>query len=101
MTITKLDGIFSGKFEVNLPGTEYQAMRIKKAGYYFPIAPVHISPMDGLFYKSANVKLWTNDDAEIRYTLDSSIPTRTSPLFTEPILITENKLLMYIFLIKY
>ena len=94
MKITKLKGIYSGSFELHLPVTKYLALRIQKVGYYFPIAPVQISPQLGLFYKPVRVKLWTGDkDAKIHYTLDGSVPTKKSPLYTKPFIIKENKVL--------
>jgi hypothetical protein len=65
-----------------------------KIGYYFPIAPVQVSPEDGLFYKSVEVKMWTtDDDIEIRYTLGGTIPNRTSLLYKKPISIDKSQLL--------
>jgi len=91
MSIQKLDGIYSGTFELNLPGNEYMAVRIKKTGYFFPLAPIHYTPEAGLFYPSIEVKLWSEDEeAEIHYTIDGSKPLRSSPQYTAPIAITKN-----------
>jgi hypothetical protein len=90
MTIHKLDGIFSGTFELSLPGKEYQAVRITRAGYNFPAGPVRYTPEEGLFYPFAEVTLWSEEpEAEIRYTLDGTDPSVRSSLFIEPIPMTE------------
>ncbi|MCK4748361.1 MAG: DUF5605 domain-containing protein, partial [Bacteroidales bacterium] len=91
MTIQKLDGTFSGIFEIPLPGKEYQALRITKAGYHFPIGPVMYEPEEGLFYPTTEVKLWSDDkDAVIRYTLDGKDPTHHSAPYDAPVPITGN-----------
>lgn len=95
MTIKKLEGVFSGTFNLNLPGKEYQALRITKVGYRFPLASVKYEPQSKLFFPSTEVKLWTNEQgAEIYYTLDGSMPTRDSSLYTKPISIESSTTLM-------
>jgi hypothetical protein len=97
MKISDLEGSYSGQFEIDLPEKEYQAVRIRKSGYYFPIAPVQISPEQGLFYKFVDVKMWTtDDDIDIRYTLDGTVPDNQSLLYTEPIRIEKSHLLQAI-----
>jgi hypothetical protein len=97
MTIHNIDGTYSGQFEIDLPSKPYQALRITKTGYFFPIAPVQILPEEGLFHKSIDVKLWTTDeDVDIRYTLDGSVPTQSSSLYKNPIHIEKSQLLQTI-----
>ncbi len=93
MTIEKLEGDFTGKCMIDLPGKPYQALRIQRTGYRFPIEPVKMDPEHGLFYKSTKVRLWTHKDHEIRYTLDGTEPTPESTLYTEPVQINSNILL--------
>ncbi len=93
MTIQKLHGEYTGECTINLPGKPYQALRIQKTGYNFPVDPVKISAFSGYFYKSTKVRLYTYDDLEIRYTLDGSIPGRKSILYKKPIKITKETLL--------
>lgn len=91
MTIQKLEGTYSGTFEIPLPGKEYQALRITRTGYHFPLAPVEFAPGEGLFQSSLEVELRTGEEvAEIRYTLDGTEPTRQSLLYSSPIPITAN-----------
>jgi len=92
MTIRKLEGIYSGSTEIQMPGKPYQALRITKLGYRFPINPVLVKPeTGGLFYPTAEVQLLTGDnEAEIRYTLDGTHPSLNATLYTAPIPITGN-----------
>jgi hypothetical protein len=93
MAIKKLEGEYTGECSVDLLGKPYQAIRIQKVGYNFPVDPVKMSVKSGYFYKSVNVKLYTYNDLEIRYTLDGSTPTKESMLYKEPIKITKETLL--------
>ncbi|HTB84156.1 MAG TPA: chitobiase/beta-hexosaminidase C-terminal domain-containing protein [Candidatus Sulfotelmatobacter sp.] len=55
------------------------------------LAPPTITPGGGTFDNSVSVLLQqTNPLAAIYYTLDGSLPTNTSTLFTDPILLTSN-----------
>ena len=93
MTAEKLEGEFYGQCMVDLPGKPYQALRVRKVGYNFPIDPVKMSVKSGYFYKSVDVKLYTYDETEIRYTLDGSTPSKESMLYEEPIKITKDTVL--------
>lgn len=93
MTITPLDGIYTGECTLDLPGKPYQALRIQKVGYNFPVEKVSFSTFSGYFYQSVKVELSTYDDLEIRYTLDGSVPTKESLLYKKPIKITQETLL--------
>ncbi len=90
MTITPAEGIFSGVCHIDLPGKPYQALRIRKAGYNFPLEPVKTKPAHGLFYQSAEIKLWTHDNLKIHYTLDGTTPTLASPVYKKPVKINTN-----------
>ena len=93
MTIKKLEGEYSGECSIDLPGKTYQALRVQKTAYNFPVDPVKLSAFSGYFYKSTKVRLYTYDDLEIRYTLDGSVPTKESTLYKKPIKITKETLL--------
>lgn len=91
MTINDLEGIFSGPAEIPMPGKPYQALRITRVGYNFPIAPVMVKPEWSLFFPSTEVQLWSGEsEAEIRYTLDGTEPSLNSKPYTAPIQITGN-----------
>jgi Glycoside hydrolase 97/Glycosyl-hydrolase 97 N-terminal/Glycosyl-hydrolase 97 C-terminal, oligomerisation/PA14 domain/Chitobiase/beta-hexosaminidase C-terminal domain len=55
----------------------------------FPAAPAPIaSPSGGIFTTNGSIALSTNQKAPIRYTTDGSEPTGQSPLYHDPIAIT-------------
>jgi Glycoside hydrolase 97/Glycosyl-hydrolase 97 N-terminal/Glycosyl-hydrolase 97 C-terminal, oligomerisation/Chitobiase/beta-hexosaminidase C-terminal domain/PA14 domain len=55
----------------------------------FPAAPAPIaSPAGGIFTTNGSIALSTNQKAPIRYTTDGSEPTAQSPLYHDPIAIT-------------
>jgi hypothetical protein len=98
MTIRKLDGTFSGNCEVELPGEKYTALRISKVGYYYPIDPVMVQPSGGLFYPDEEVKLLnSNNDGEIRYTIDGTTPNHDSNLYNTPIPVSEKTTIMAVY----
>lgn len=90
MTVKKLAQPFTEAFKIALPGKTYIAVRIQRVGYDFPIAPVEMSFPGEWFYKQAVVELRQRDNFPIFFTLDGSIPTQNSPLYRQPIKITDD-----------
>ncbi|MCH8494096.1 MAG: chitobiase/beta-hexosaminidase C-terminal domain-containing protein [Balneolales bacterium] len=63
----------------------------------FAHGQVSISPEEGVYQETISVTMSTSaDGAEIRYTTDGRIPTMNSPLYTDPINIRTNTLLIAI-----
>jgi hypothetical protein len=80
----------SADFEYTLRATgEFMSQPIYRA-----VGTVHISPAQNVFTDSLNVSFGIPnqdpDDIEFRYTLDGSDPTLLSPIYTEPLAITQD-----------
>ena len=87
MTSDTLEGYYSGKFTIPLPGRKYMAVKILNKDLIFPIKAVEIEPQGDLFYKDITVKFVHPFLKNVRYTLDNSEPDMKSLNYTGPITI--------------
>lgn len=57
------------------------------------ITPPQIQGELPVFYEKQEIKISTENDASIYYTLDGTKPSKNSPIYTEPILLTESAII--------
>ncbi|HYW94502.1 MAG TPA: DUF5605 domain-containing protein, partial [Bacteroidales bacterium] len=89
MTSDTLEGEYSGRFTIDLPGRKYMAVKILRKDLIFPVKRVEFQPEGNLFYKEAKIHFVHPYLPDVRYTLDRSAPGLNSLKYSGPITITK------------